>query len=66
EGLSGELLSITNKEQAKSYSWQMPSNWPQNNLETSWTEVEYDVANLRVVAFIQDQSTKEVLQVTGI
>ena len=66
EGLSGELLSITNKEQAKSYSWQMPSNWPQNNLETSWTEVEYDVANLKVVAFIQNQTTKEVLQVAGI
>tara|TARA_B100001964_G_scaffold174026_1_gene191695 strand:+ start:458 stop:1330 length:873 start_codon:yes stop_codon:yes gene_type:complete len=66
EGLSGELLSITDKEQTKSYTWEMPSNWPQNNLETSWTEVEYDVANLQVVAFIQDQSTKEVLQVTGI
>jgi len=66
EGLSGELLSITNKEQAKSYSWQMPSNWPQNNFETTWPQVEWDAANLRVVAFIQDQSTKEVLQVTGI
>ncbi len=66
EGLSGELLSITNKEQAKSYSWQMPSNWPQNNFETTWPQVEWDAANLQVVAFIQDQSTKEVLQVTGI
>ena len=66
EGLSGELLSITNKEQTKSYTWEMPSNWPQNNLETSWIEVEWDAANLQVVAFIQDQSTKEVLQVTGI
>ena len=66
EGLSGELLSITDKEQTKSYTWEMPSNWPQNNLETSWTEVEYDVANLKVVVFIQNQTTKEVLQVAGI
>ena len=44
----------------------MPSNWPQNNFETSWIEVEYDVANLKVVAFIQNQTTKEVLQVASI
>ena len=66
DGMNGELLSLAEKEKSKSYTWQMPSNWPQNNFETTWPQVEWDVANLRVVAFIQDQSTKEVLQVTGI
>ena len=66
EGMNGELLSISKKDKSKSYTWEMPSNWPQNNFETSWTEVEYDVANLKVVAFIQNQTTKEVLQVAVI
>ena len=66
DGMNGELLSLAEKEKSKSYTWQMPSNWPQNNFETTWPQVEWDAANLRVVAFIQDQSTKEVLQVTGI
>ena len=66
DGMNGELLSLPEKEKSKSYTWQMPSNWPQNNFETTWPQVEWDAANLRVVAFIQDQSTKEVLQVTGI
>jgi hypothetical protein len=43
----------------------MPSNWPQNNYETSWWQVEYDPANLAVVAFIQNKVTHEVLQVVG-
>ena len=66
EGMNGELLSLSKKDKSKSYTWEMPSNWPQNNFETSWTEVEYDVANLKVVAFIQNQTTKEVLQVSSI
>ncbi|SVA02892.1 uncharacterized protein METZ01_LOCUS55746 [marine metagenome] len=66
DGMNGELLSLAEKEKSKSYTWQMPSNWPQNNFETTWPQVEWDAANLQVVAFIQDQSTKEVLQVTGI
>ena len=43
----------------------MPSNWPQNNFETSWTNVVWDVSNLALVAFIQNKHTKEILQVTG-
>ncbi len=66
DGMNGELLSLPEKEKSKSYTWQMPSNWPQNNFETTWPQVEWDAADLQVVAFIQDQSTKEVLQVTGI
>ena len=66
DGMNGELLSLPKKEKSKSYTWQIPSNWPQNNFETTWPQVEWDAANLQVVAFIQDQSTKEVLQVTGI
>ena len=66
DGMNGELLSLAEKEKSKSYTWQMPSNWPQNNFETTWPQVEWDAANLQVVAFIQDQSTKAVLQVTGI
>ena len=66
DGMNGELLSLAEKEKSKSYTWKMPSNWPQNNFGTTWPQVEWDAANLQVVAFIQDQSTKEVLQVTGI
>ena len=65
EGLSGELLSLGNEEVMKNYTWEMPSNWPQNNNETSWPQVEYDVSNLAVVAFIQNKYTKEILQVVG-
>ena len=65
EGLSGELLSLGNEEVVKSYFWEMPGNWPQNNFETSWWQVEWDPANLAVVAFIQNKYTKEILQVTG-
>ena len=65
EGLSGELLSLGNEEVVKSYSWEMPSNWPQNNFETSWWQVEWDPANLAVVAFIQNKYTREILQVAG-
>ncbi len=65
DGLSGELLSLGNEEIAKTYNWEMPSNWPQNNYETSWSEVEYDVSNLAVIAFIQNKYTKEILQVSG-
>ena len=65
EGLSGELLSLGNEEVVKSYTWEMPSNWPQNNFETSWSQVEYDVSNLAVVAFIQNKYTKKIMQVAG-
>ena len=65
EGLNGELLSLGNEEVAKSYAWEMPSNWPQNNHETTWWEVEWDEANLTVVAFIQNKYTKEIMQVAG-
>jgi len=65
DGLSGELLSLGNEEVARTYSWSMPSNWPQNDYETSWSQVEYDVSNLAVVAFIQNKYTLEVMQVVG-
>ena len=65
EGLNGELLSLGNEEVVKSYAWEMPSNWPQNNHETTWWEVEWDEANLAVVAFIQNKYTKEIMQVAG-
>jgi len=65
EGLSGELLSLGNEEIVKSYSWEMPSNWPQNNFETSWWQVEWDPVNLAVVAFVQNKYTREILQVAG-
>ena len=65
EGLNGELLSLGNEEVVKSYACEMPSNWPQNNHETTWWEVEWDEANLTVVAFIQNKYTKEIMQVAG-
>ena len=63
DGFNGELLSITHEEKIKNYTWQMPSNWPQNDYETTWSQVEWDPANLHIVAFIQDQTSKEILQV---
>ncbi len=65
DGLSGESLSLKNEEVVRNYTWEMPGNWPQNNYETSWWKVEWDVANLAVVAFIQNKYTKEILQVIG-
>ena len=65
EGLSGEMISIGKEEIIKDYSWEMPSNWPQNNYETSWSQVEWDESNLAVVAFVQNKYTKEILQVSG-
>ena len=63
DGFNGELLSITHEEKMKTYTWQMPSNWPANSYETTWSQVEWDPANLHIVAFIQDQTSKEILQV---
>lgn len=65
-GQSGELISIGNEEIAKNFSWEMPSNWPQNNYENSWAQVEWDNSNLAVIAFIQNKYTKEIVQVSGI
>ena len=65
EGLEGELLSLDNEEIAKTYTWTMPTNWPQNEYETTWSQVEYDIANLSVVAFIQNKYTKSIIQVMG-
>ncbi len=65
EGLSGESLSLKHEEAVRNYTWEMPGNWPQNNHETTWWQVEYDPANLAVVAFIQNKYTKEVMQVVG-
>jgi hypothetical protein len=65
EGLSGEIITIEKEEITKDYNWEMPSNWPQNNFETSWTNVIWDVSNLALVAFVQNKYTREVLQVTG-
>ena len=64
-GLEGELISIGKEKIAKNYSWEMPSNWPQNNYETSWPQVDWDDSNLAVVAFIQNKYTKEIVQVSG-
>jgi len=64
-GLEGELISIGKEKIAKNYSWEMPSNWPQNNYETSWPQVDWDESNLAVVAFIQNKYTKKIVQVSG-
>ena len=65
QGLSGELLMIEKETISKDYQWEMPSNWPQNNYETSWHTVEWDEKNLAIVSFIQDSQTMEVMQVAG-
>ena len=67
DGLEGELLSLKNEEVAKTYIWAMPSNWPQqSDYEIDWEQVEYDISNLSVVAFIQNRYTKVILQVDGL
>ena len=65
EGFNGELLSIGNEKIAKKYAWTFPANWPQNNFETTWSQVEYDISNIAIVAFVQNKYTKEILQVSG-
>ena len=65
DGLEGELLSLGNEKIARTYSWIMPENWPQNNYSSTWSEVDWDVSGLAVVAFIQNKYTKEVVQVAG-
>ncbi len=65
EGFNGELLSIGNEKIAKKYAWTFPANWPQNNFETTWSQVEYDISNIAIIAFVQNKYTKEILQVTG-
>ena len=36
-----------------------------DNFETTWSQVEYDISNIAMVAFIQNKYTKEILQVSG-
>ena len=64
-GFNGELLSIGNEEISKKYAWTFPTNWPENNFETTWSQAEYNIANISIVAFIQNKYTKEIIQVTG-
>ena len=55
---SGQSLSldgVTNYTQE--FNWSMPSPWPNNNTSILW-----DISDLNVVAFVQNYSTKEVLQ----
>ena len=66
DGLEGELLSLKNEEISKTYTWSMPSNWPENEYADDWNQVEYDISHLSVVAFIQNKYSKVVLQVDGV
>ena len=70
DGLEGELLSLKNEEISKTYTWSMPSNWPESEYAVEyavdWNQVEYDISHLSVVAFIQNKYSKVVLQVDGV
>ena len=66
DGLEGELLSLKNEEISKTYTWSMPSNWPESEYAVDWHQVEYDISHLSVVAFIQNKYSKVVLQVDGV
>ena len=66
DGLEGELLSLKNEEISKTYTWSMPSNWPESEYAVDWNQVEYDISHLSVVAFIQNKYSKVVLQVDGV
>jgi len=55
---SGQSLSldgVTNYTQE--FNWNMPSPWPNNNTSILW-----DISDLNVIAFVQNYSSKEVLQ----
>ena len=66
EGFNGELLSIGNEKNAKK---DMPGLFLQIGhktiFETTWSQVEYDISNIAIVAFIQNKYTKKILQVSG-
>ena len=55
---SGQSLSldgVTNYIQE--FNWSMPSPWPNNNTNILW-----DISDLNVIAFVQNYSSKDVLQ----
>ena len=64
-GFNGELFLIGNEKIEKKYTWTFPSNWPQNNYETTWSQIKYDISNIAIVAFVQNKYTKEILQAAG-
>lgn len=54
-GQNLNLDGVTNYIQE--FNWNMPSLWPNNNTNILW-----DISNLNIIAFVQNYSTKEVLQ----
>ena len=54
-GQNLNLDGVTNYIQE--FNWNMPSIWPNNNTNILW-----DISNLNIIAFVQNYSTKEVLQ----
>ena len=59
EGLSGEIITIEKEEITKDYTWEMPSNWPQNNFETSFEKVDTRVRSRFASVKIENISTEQ-------
>ena len=55
---SGQNLNLDGvTDYIQEFNWNMPSLWPNNNTNILW-----DISNLNIIAFVQNYSTKEVLQ----
>ena len=55
---SGQNLTLDGvTDYTQEFNWNMPSPWPNNNTSILW-----DISDLNVIAFVQNYSTKEVLQ----
>lgn len=55
---SGESLTLDGvSAYTQDFNWNMPNPWPNTNPSILW-----DISNLNIIAFVQNYSTKEVLQ----
>jgi hypothetical protein len=55
---SGQSLNLDGAtDYTQEFNWIMPSPWPNNNTNILW-----DISNLNIIVFVQNYSTKEVLQ----
>ena len=55
---SGESLALDGvSDYTQDFNWNMPNPWPNTNPSILW-----DISNLNIIAFVQNYSTKEVLQ----
>ena len=55
---SGQSISLDGTtDYVQEFNWNMPNPWPNNNTNIIW-----DISDLNIIVFVQNYSTKEVLQ----